>query len=119
MKAVTLIIAAALAAAHVSPATAGPTVGIGEVARLHGIRIRPIAVIEDSRCPINARCIWAGRLILAARIDGRGWHKRLNLTLGKPVSTHGFTIALVSAEPGKLAGSRHPRPARRFGFELR
>ena len=26
-----------------------------------GLRVRPLEVLEDSRCPQNARCVWAGR----------------------------------------------------------
>ena len=64
----------------------------------------PQAVVEDSRCPINARCVWAGRLVLSTRIKGAGWRETVKLTLGQPYATHGAGLALVSAEPGKMAG---------------
>ena len=81
--------------------------------------VTPQAVVEDSRCPINARCVWAGRLVLQARIAGKGWSETANLTLGQPYATHGAGLALVSAEPGKLAGSPPSPPASLFGFEAR
>ena len=37
---------------------------IGETTRVGTLAVTPLRVVEDSRCPINARCIWAGRLIL-------------------------------------------------------
>ena len=92
---------------------------IGQSTRVGALVITPQKLVEDSRCPINARCIWAGRLILAVRIDGAGWRETANLTLGQPYATHGTGLALVSAEPGKLAGSPPSPPASLFGFEAR
>ena len=42
------------------------------------------AVVEDSRCPINARCVWAGRLVVRTEIDGAAGAETRNLTLGEP-----------------------------------
>ncbi len=53
-----------------------------EATRVGSLVVTPRAVIEDSRCPINARCIWAGRLVLKTRIDGAGWRETVDLTLG-------------------------------------
>lgn len=85
---------------------------------LNGISIRPVAVVEDSRCPINARCVWAGRLILTVEI-GRpgGAPQRVNLTLGQPQAVAGATLTLVASEPAKLAGEGN-RPASQFTFGL-
>ena len=91
----------------------------GQSIRVGALVVTPQALVEDSRCPINARCIWAGRLVLKARIDGAGWRETVDLTLGKPHSTHGTGLALVSAEPGKMAGSEPSPPANLFGFEPR
>ena len=83
---------------------------------LNGIRIRPIAVVEDSRCPMNARCVWAGRLILTVEIDQRGASEtlRTNLTLGQPLAVETGKLTLVAAEPGKLTGGP---PASQFTFD--
>ena len=91
---------------------------LGEATRVGTLVATPRAVVEDSRCPINARCIWAGRLVVSARIAGAGWRETRNLTLGQPVLTHGVTLALTSVEPGKMAGAQ-PQPDRPtlFGFE--
>lgn len=86
---------------------------------LNGLTIRPIVVVEDSRCPINARCVWAGRLILTIEIGQPGRARaRINLTLGQPQPVAGATLTLVAAEPGKLAGAEGNPPASQFTFEL-
>ena len=92
---------------------------IGQSTRVGALVVTPQAVIEDSRCPINARCVWAGRLVLSARIEGAGWRETAKLTLGQTYATHGTGVALVSAEPGKVAGSPPSPPASLFGFERR
>ena len=125
MKAVVSITAAlALAACATAPMTGAPIrsdgmASIGQSTRVGALVVTPQAVVEDSRCPINARCIWAGRLVLAARIDGAGWRETARLTLGESYRTHGSGLALVSAEPGKMAGSPPSPPASRFAFEAR
>jgi len=92
---------------------------IGQSTRVGRLVATPQAVVEDSRCPINARCIWAGRLVLKTRIDGAGWRETVDLTLGEAHSTHGTGLALVSAEPGKMAGAQSSPPASLFGFKPR
>ena len=102
-----------------APIRADGLAAIGQSTRVGAVVVTPKAVIEDSRCPINARCVWAGRLVLSARIDGKGWRETANLTRGQPYATHGARFALVSAEPGKLAGSPPSPLASLFGFEAR
>jgi len=92
---------------------------LGQPTRVGALVVTPQRVIEDSRCPINARCIWAGRLLLKTRIDGAGWRETVDLTLGQPYATHGTGLALVSGEPGKMAGATPSPPASLFGFEPR
>lgn len=104
-----------LALAQGSPVALGQAVTVGSVVAT------PIGVVEDSRCPINARCVWAGRLVVKTRIDGAGWRDTADLTLGEPWSTHGVGIALTSGEPGRVAGEGQetPKDAYRFTYEAR
>jgi hypothetical protein len=90
---------------------------LGQATRVGVLVVTPQRVIEDSRCPINARCVWAGRLIVATDVKGNGWQERRNLTLGEPVALHGTTLTLTSAEPGKLAGEKAPALPTTFGFD--
>ena len=90
---------------------------IGETADLGGgLTVRPLAVIEDSRCPNNVACIWAGRLRLRANVSG----EEVELTLGEPVSTSHGSVTLAVASPGPWAewptAELGARPAYRFGF---
>ena len=83
----------------------------------NGLIATPTGLVEDSRCPENARCIHAGRAVVETRLDGIGWRQTVELELGKPYTVRGETVMLGTVQPeNKLAG---PTPIReyRFGFE--
>ena len=115
---------AVLPAPDTTPALApGTPAALGQGVRVGDLTVTPTAVIEDSRCPINARCVWAGRLVVRTRIDGQAdgarWSDTAELRLGETYGTHGKVIALVSGEPGKSA-DRETRPEDyRFTYEAR
>ncbi len=123
MKAMIILAAALSLSACVTPPSQAVRLDglarIGERTTVENLIVTPQAVIEDSRCPINARCVWAGRLIVKTVIEGRGWRETANLTLGESYRSHGTGLALVSGEPGKMAGSPPSPPASLFGFEPR
>ena len=98
--------------------SATATVGFGAQAMLNGLTIVPLQLLEDSRCPINARCVWAGRLILRTQFSAGGPRETRDFTLGTPQAVPGGTLTLVGAEPAKLAGSPGNPPANLFSFEL-
>lgn len=90
---------------------------LGQPTRVGALVATPQVLVEDSRCPMNARCIWAGRVVVTTRIDGTGWRETAKLTLGQPYPTHGTTITLTSATPEKMTGTTVPPQAYSFGFE--
>jgi len=90
-------------------------VGIGETADLGGgLRVRPLEVIEDSRCPQNARCVWAGRLRVRVAVEGAGEHE---VILDEPaVQTEKGAFALVAVSPGPWTDLPQDAVPYRFGF---
>lgn len=120
MKRIALAAFALLGACTTVPsASAGPTAALGQTASVGGLTIRPVRVVEDSRCPVNARCVWAGRMILHAEVRDRTGRAAYDLTLGEPVTHRAGQLALVAAEPGRMAGSETDPAAYRFTFEYR
>jgi hypothetical protein len=60
--------------------------------------------MEDSRCPMNARCIWAGRVrILVAWVKANG-EQQVELMFGEPAPLADGTLTLTAVNPSKMAG---------------
>jgi hypothetical protein len=119
MKAPLALAAFALAACTTVPsAHAGPTAGLGQVAYTNGLRVRPLEVLEDSRCPALVRCVWEGRLVLRAEVIGGSWHQTRDLELGKPQQIADGTLTLIAAEPRKAAPGQIDPRAYRFTFDF-
>ncbi len=61
------------------------------------------AVLEDSRCPANANCVWAGEVKVQVSVDGQ----LLTLTLGASTDTgentadlgNGYLLTLLDVQP--------------------
>ena len=124
MRGTTIIAALALAGCAVPPAAGGnraPAAAearLGQSARLGNVAVRPLAVIEDSRCPRNVTCVWAGRLRLRAAISGVAGEVELTLSEPYPLPGGG-TITLVAASPERWQNpppGREAGPAARFTF---
>lgn len=78
---------------------------LGESTYVDGPLVSPMRVIEDSRCPINARCVWAGRVILRVQVSGGSWLRTMDLTLGEPQQVADGALTLVSVTPDQVAGA--------------
>jgi len=120
MKRVPLLFLLALAACATvpPPASAGPTAGIGQVAAVESIRVRPLALLEDSRCPASVRCVWAGQVRIRAEIMSRSGREVREMTSDKPVTVAGGTLTLVEVEPSKVAPVATDPRAYRFTFRF-
>ena len=119
MKALSPFVAIALAAcATVPPVEAGPTASLGQIAYANGLHVRPLEVVEDSRCPTLVRCVWAGRLVLRAEVIGGSWKQVRNLELGQPQQIADGALTLIAAEPQKAAPAGIDPRAYRFTFRF-
>lgn len=101
---------AALAEAGVIAVRLNENADLGE-----GLRVRPLEVLEDSRCPQNARCVWAGRLRVRVNIEGVG-EREVTLDEAATQTPRG-AFALVAVSPGPWTDwPEGAKPPYRFGF---
>jgi hypothetical protein len=84
---------------------------LGKTIRLGNLRITPVAVVEDSRCPRLVTCVWRGRLRITVAVAGHG---TLTLDNGVPVSVAKGRLTLVEGTPLSQRGERIPNGAYRF-----
>ncbi len=118
MKRIALLSLIALSACVTVPEAEfdnGPTVPLGEIANLDGFTVRPLELVEDSRCPASVQCVWAGRVRIRAEIIGDGVRE---LTLGEPAAVDGGILTLVDVRPGKRTPEAIPRRAYQFTFRF-
>lgn len=89
---------------------------IGQTVKIANLALTPLEVIEDSRCPTNVQCVWAGRLRLKARIDFGGRTSEPEFTLGEAQQAGAGTLKLVEAQPNPEQGRTIYPEDYRFGF---
>ncbi|EIZ80612.1 hypothetical protein WSK_0892 [Novosphingobium sp. Rr 2-17] len=92
---------------------------LGQTVRVDGPNVTPLKVLEDSRCAMNARCVWAGQVRLSLRVG----QEMMEITSGRPIRVADGTLELVQVRPDKMAGGDNhgaiPLDAYRFGFRFR
>ncbi|MFL6768299.1 MAG: hypothetical protein ACJ8FH_00845 [Sphingomicrobium sp.] len=75
-------------------------------------------MIEDSRCPINAVCVWAGRLVVRSEVSGGRWRQTRDLEMGKPQQIADGALTLTDAQPSKQAGAEADPRSYRLTFDF-
>lgn len=86
------------------------SLGVGQTDRVEGLSVT-VRSIEDSRCPINARCITAGDAIVTLDVDGAGGAGVVTLHTSDQggssagVAPGGIPITLLGVSPLPKAGS--------------
>lgn len=91
---------------------------LGEPTYVENLIVTPEQVVEDSRCPMNARCVWAGRVVLRTQVEGAGTSDSVDLILGEPYRIAGGNLALTSVMPEHVAGEETKPGDYIFGFEF-
>lgn len=92
--------------------------GINQRAYVDGPRVTPLKVLEDSRCPMNARCVWAGRLRLSVRVDLGSGSQTREIATDQPIQVADGQLSLVEVSPDLMAGDTAKPKDYRFGFRF-
>lgn len=96
------------------PSTAG--LALGQRGYADGPIVTPIALIEDSRCPANVVCVWAGRVIVRVKVETGPSPVMLDLTLNEPKPVADGTITLTGVTPHPKTGEA--TAPERYRFKL-
>lgn len=97
----------------------GSNVRLGQIAYVDGPRIKPVELLEDSRCPTNVQCIWAGRVRLKMLWIKPSGNHEFELISGEPEPLADGAITLTSVMPDTVT-DRPIRPEDyRFSFEFK
>lgn len=127
MRRTILIAALALAGCATGPgeAAAGPGDrdalaygGLNQTIRVGDLTVRPLAVTEDSRCPANVACVWAGRVVLRLRVSGMANEQEIS-TIAPLALPGGGRLELASVAPPRSSVRVGTAGPYRFGFRRR
>ena len=64
--------------------------------------VRFVELVEDSRCPTDANCVWAGNAKIKVRVRGNGRSHDLTLDTNGPSQSaiaEGYSIKLIGLTP--------------------
>jgi len=100
------------------PRTDGSDAALGQEAMVDGPVVNPIAVLEDSRCPMNAQCAWAGRVRLKMLWIRSQGNQEFELILGEPKPLADGSITLTSVRPDKRTDAVLKSSDYRFSFSF-
>src|SRR3546814_20612156 len=77
-------------------------VALGQKAYVDGPLVQPVEVVEDSRCPMNVRCVWAGRVrVKMLWLRGNGEKQPFEVTLGEETQLADGKFTLEAGRPEK------------------
>lgn len=115
------LLALAACAAGGAPAelVSADNVAIGERAMVDGPIVEPVAVIEDSRCPADVTCAWAGRI----RVEmiwhrGNGAKQRFIAELDEPTPLADGQFTLDAVRPDRHSGREIAHADYRFSMRF-
>jgi hypothetical protein len=76
------------------------------------LTVRFVELVEDSRCPVDVNCIWAGNAVIKVRVTKNGRSKILTLETNGPANTvnvEGYSMKLVAIAPAMRSNARIDR----------
>ena len=94
-------------------------VGLGEKLRLGPVHVRPIAVVEDSRCPADVTCDSPNRIVVRTEIRGPTSSKTRNFEVGFTREVEGAGgLMLAAVSPSPTADGAIAPTAYRFTYQF-
>ena len=87
-----------------------------------GVTVTFLRIVEDSRCPVNVYCVWAGRVTVEVSIMKTNEAAfKINLTLpnGDKKEFNGYAITLLRVNPQREYPDRMEIPASDYEITLK
>ena len=84
------------------------TLGVGESFELpDGSVLEFVGLVEDSRCPADAMCIWQGQAVLQFALDGQRFKTTFTGPDDEVVVVAGWAVQVLDVQPYPLASQPH------------
>jgi hypothetical protein len=93
------------------------TLALAQTGDFGQVKLTPISVDEDSRCPTIVQCAWAGQVRLKVLVEPAGADHAVFATLYRPLGVDGGTLLLEQVTPKR--DTRGHIPPNDYSFTLR
>jgi hypothetical protein len=95
----------------------------GQTASVQGVAVTFRQVVSDSRCPINAFCVWAGDATVVFSVRMIGQETQYELQLADPAkrsaAIRNFVLEFQELQPHPIAGQPTDRASYRATIQIR
>lgn len=83
------------------------TLAPGEAIQVTGekLAVEFIAVTEDSRCPLDATCVWAGEVKVALELRTGAEEARLEIVAGQAVEHGPWRVHVLQVQPERTSST--------------
>ena len=92
------------------------SLALGETAEYGSTNVTPLRITEDSRCPQDVQCIWAGTLLAEVVIESEVGEEVRQLSIGDRISTDLGLVVLYDVSPLPTEGALIPTKDYRLQF---
>lgn len=105
-------------AAPAPTASSTITAKLGEIVASGDINIVLSNVADDSRCPTDVQCIWAGTVRVEGTLGDAMGTSSQEFVLNQPITTESKTITLIAVSPAKKSTTHLEPSDYRFTFRI-
>lgn len=91
---------------------------IGQEAGALDVSVTPLEVVDDSRCPPEVQCVWAGTVRVRATLESGLGTSPVTFEIGQSITTEAEFVTLTSVTPTPTAGESINPADYRFTFEV-
>lgn len=95
------------------------TARINQKVSSSGITITPLEVVEDSRCPANVNCIWAGTVKIKTNLESPSGKSTQIFELNKTVTTETKSVTMINVAPQTQPNIKIKNADYVFYFEIK
>jgi len=81
---------------------------LGQTGDFGQVKLTPINIDEDSRCPSGTQCIWAGQVRVKVLVEPAGANHAVFATLGQPMGVDGGTLLVQDVSPQRTLTKKIP-----------
>ncbi len=97
------------------------TLGPGERAVFaeEQLEVRFVGILEDSRCPINLTCVWAGEVRIRLTVQkGTGEPEPRDIRMGESETIDAYRLSVLDVAPQPLTNEKIPLNKYRVTLKL-